>query len=224
MRSKFSKLHIEATSCHRMRKHLPFCLVKMSWEMLLLSEAAQNPELCVCVYSSWNYSEKKKHGHSWDSKEQIHFHWLKTALPNGRRKWGEKSAEFNRTRQRRTAGKHGTDCGFNSMTCPGNPQSAGHLTQPWGEGLQEEERRAGCVLEEEEERKWNCFSAQGPEHSFVLYSFPLLTVTISREFPHIRTCTISQDLFFYERWINVNIDLIYSIKAMFSGNVLLKDD
>lgn len=66
-----------------------------------------------------------------------------------------------------------TDCCFNSMTCPGNPRSADHLTQSWEEGLQEEEKRAGWggrIEEEEEERKLNFLSVQGPKQNLVLNS------------------------------------------------------
>lgn len=35
------------------------------------------------------------------------------------------------------------DCGFNSVTYPGYPLSAGQLSQLWKAGLQEEKRRMG---------------------------------------------------------------------------------
>lgn len=64
------------------------------------------------------------------------------------------------------------------MTCPGNPHSAGQLTQSWEEGLQEEARKAGCVLmeEDEEERKWNCLEAHGPKFSLVLFFSPYFSI------------------------------------------------
>ncbi len=80
---------------------------------------------------------------------------------------------MNRTKYSRTAGKARTDCGLNSMTCPGNPQSAGHLTQEEGE---EEGWMCGDgrIEEEEGERKWNCLSVQGPKLNLVLCLSSLL--------------------------------------------------
>lgn len=118
MRSELPTLLMEATICHRVKTHSSSCLVKICCEeMLQLSLSGLNPELCVHLS---NYPAGRiKYGHS-----SGHFIVVGSELTI------RMERKKSRMRLSRTAGKTGAQTGVDSITCPGNPRSAGHLTQP----------------------------------------------------------------------------------------------